>query len=212
MILVSGRHALPVAIGLWLALVPVAYHGIVRPTAEDCADPAALAVTRFLPPPDGETVARLVPGRDGAPAAHGKLETRLSWQAGPVWTVARTDDLGESYFVPPGHFSLSSPKEEATVVEREAGGVALPIHLRVEQFGEYANIGAHLYIFDGRPIRTPFIASLRKAFDQLVHGTLPLTAIVVEGDARVTPDRDHEALLVDWLVSAWGRYQEVCRP
>lgn len=212
MIRVSGRHALPVAIGLWLALGPVAYHGIVRPTAEDCADPAALAVTRFRPRPGGGTVARLVPAKDGRPARHGKLQTRLTWTADPFWTVARTHDLGESYFVPPGHFSLSSPQEKAWVVEREAGGVALPIHLRVEQFGEYANIAAHLYIFDGRPIRTPFSASLRRAFDQLVGGTLPLTAIVVEGDARVTPGRDHEALLVDWLVSAWGRYQEVCRP
>ena len=211
MISLSGRHALPAAIALWLGVVPVAYHGIARPTADDCADPSALALTRFLPRAQGVVARAVVPEGGGAPK-HGTLATRLDWRSNPLWTVARTHDLGQSYFIPPGHFSLSSPEEESWIVIREVDGVSLPIHVRVEEFGRFANTAAHLYVFDGRPIRTPVLASLGSAFTQLVGGTLPLTAIVAEGDSRITATREHEAALVDWLVSAWTVYDEVCRP
>jgi hypothetical protein len=206
---ISGRHAWPAALVAWLGVVPVAYHGLARPTADDCADPAALELARFRARTP-ELRPKVQRPRDGGTPRYGEFDSRLEWKSGPLWRLARTRDLGESYFVPPGHFSLSSPLEEVRVVMHEQDGQRLPVHLRVEEFGGYANLGAHLYVFGGRPVETPLLASLRRTLEQLVGGTLPLTAIVVEGDARVTPDRRHEAALVRWLGAAWARYREVC--
>lgn len=211
MIPLSGRQAWPAAIALWMGVVPVAYHGLLRPRADDCAHPAALELARFRA--DSEQLrARLERPRDDSEPRHGVFDSRLDWRSGPYWRVARSWDLGESYFLPPGDLSLSSPQEEAWLVMHEQDGVGLPVHVRVERSGSLANIAAHLYVFDGRPIATPLLASLRRTFAQLIGGTLPLTAIVVEGSARVTPDRRHETALVEWLGSAWRRYAEVCRP
>jgi hypothetical protein len=196
-------------LAVWLGVVPVAYHGLARPVADDCADPAALELARFRAWTP-ELRARVLRPRDGGDPSYGDFDSRLDWKSGPRWRVVRTRDLGESYFVPPGHFSLSSPVEQVRVVMHEQDGTRLPVHLRVEEFRGYANIAAHLYVFGGRPVTTPLLASLGRTVEQLSAGTLPLTAIVVEGDARVTPDRRHEAALVRWLGAAWARYREVC--
>jgi hypothetical protein len=205
----SGRYALPTALVLWVLLLPVAYHGIVRPQAEDCADPAALEITRFAP---ASSRARAKPASALRPGerSFGELVTETRWKNDPIWNLVRTYDLGQSYILPPGRLSLSSSLEESSLQVREVDGVEVPVHLRVETFGVYANIAAHVYVLGGRPVRSPFLASLALAWPQLLHGTLPLTSIVVEGDAPATFRREREALLVEWLLSAWSHYEDAC--
>ena len=72
------------------------------------------------------------------------------------------------------------------------------------------NSSAYLYIFAGRPIRFPILASLQNAFPQLLGGTLPLTVLLSEGDSRPRYAEKNERILVEWIRSAWYRYQEVC--
>jgi len=209
-IALSSRFALPTALALCLLLAPVVYHGLQRPRVEDCADPAALEIGRFAPASE-RTRAQVAPARGGGAHRFGSLETGLPWKNDPLWNVVRSYDLGESYFLPPGRLSLSSGLEESRVVVREVDGTQVPVHLRVERLGDYVNVAAHVYVFGGRPVRTPLLASLREAWPQLLHGTLPLTSIVAEGDARASLAPQMEDVLVEWLLSAWSQYDEVCR-
>ncbi len=208
MIALCPRHAAVAAALLWLIALPVAWHAIMKPQADPCADPAALDVARFARVASESVVATVtIPDRGGAPT-QGKLLTDRNWKAGPLWTIERTWDVSRSYFAPPGMFSFASSED----VDRVHGGGTLPIRVRGGRNARFAHLTVYLYVLGNRPVERPWVGSLRRAFEQLLHGTLPLTVLLAEGDATVENEDPHRALLVEWVRAAWSRYREVCGP
>ena len=212
MIPISGRRAMLAVAALWLLAIPIWYHALARPRVDDCADPARLRVPDFLPlavgvdrnPRDGHM--QMIAWNDG------ELLIDRPWVKEPRWRIVRAYDLDKFYFEPPGTFTYLYPEDTRSVVVRKANGVDLPIHLRVEDAGESRNATVYLYVFGGRPVRVPFVASLRNAFRQLVGGALPLTMILVEGGSATEHAQENEEILVDWMRSAWIELDGVCSP
>jgi hypothetical protein len=210
MIRISSRHALPAIIALWLLAIPIGYHTLARPRVDDCADPARLRVPDFLPLSAGVN-----PDPDKARIeviawSDGELLTDRPWKTKPRWRIVRVYDLAKFYFAPLGAFTYVFPEDTVSVVVREANGVDLPIHVRVNDSGRFLNVTAHLYVFGGRPVRRPFVASLENAIRQLVGGALPLTMILVEGDSTTEHAQENEEFLIDWIRSAWIELDAVC--
>jgi hypothetical protein len=210
MITISGRHTLPAIVALWLLAIPIGYHALARPRVDDCADPARLGVPDFLPrsagvnPHPDEARMEVITWNDG------ELLTDRPWKTNPRWRIVRAYDLAKFYFAPPGTFTYVSPEDTVSVVVREANGVDLPIHVRVYDSGKSSNVTAYLYVFGGRPVRRPFVASLENAIRQLAGGALPLTLIVVEGDSTTEHAQENEEFLIDWIRSAWIELDAVC--
>ena len=212
MISISGRRALPAIVALWLLAIPIGYHALARPRVDDCADPARLRVPDFLPrsagvnPHPDATFKEMIAWNDG------ELITDRPWTMKPRWRIVRAYDLAKFYFAPLGTFTYVFPEDTVSVVVREANGVDLPIHVRVDDSEKILNVTVHLYVFGGRPVRRPFVASLRNAIRQLVGGALPLTVILVEGDFPAERAQEYEEILIDWIRSAWIELDGVCNP
>jgi len=210
MIPISGRHALPAIVALWLLAIPIGYHTLARPRVDDCADPARLRVPDFLPrsagvnPDPDKARIEVIAWSDGGVLTDGP------WKRKPRWRIVRVYDLAKFYFAPPGTFTYVFPEDTVSVVIREANGVDLPIHVRVDDSGRILNVTAHLYVFGGRPVRRPFVASLENAIRQLAGGALPLTMILVEGDYKTEHAQENEEFLIDWIRSAWIELDGVC--
>jgi hypothetical protein len=210
MIPVSGRHALPAIFALCLLAIPIGYHALARPRVDDCADPARLRVPDFLPlsagvnPHPDKARTEVIAWNDG------ELLTDHPWKTKPRWRIVRAYDLDKFYFAPLGLFTYVFPEDRNSIVVREANGVDLPIHVLVGDSGRFLNVAAYLYVFAGRPVRHPFVASLHNAIRQLVGGALPLTLILVEGDFAVEHAQENEEILVDWIRSAWIELDGVC--
>jgi len=212
MISISGRHALPAIVALWLLSIPTVYHALARPRVDGCADPARVSEADFLPLSAGVNPDPDNPRMEVITWSDGELFTGRPWIKQPRWRIVRTHELAKYYFTPRGTFTYVFPEDEASVVVREANGVDLPIHVRVDQSGKHRNLTAYLYAFGGRPVRSFFVASLRDAIRQFVGGRLPLTVILVEGDSAIEHARENEEFLVDWIRSAWIELDAVCSP
>jgi hypothetical protein len=210
MISVSGRHALPAVVALWLLAIPIGFHALGPPHADDCADPARARAADFLPLSTGvnpDPVNLRIPV---IASSDGELSTGRPWIQKPRWRIVRTYELAKFHFTPPTTFTHTFPEDKASIAVREANGVDLPIHVRVDESGEFRNLTAYLYVFGGRPVRRAFVASLRDAIRQFLGGKLPLTLILVEGDSAIEHARENEEFLVDWIRSAWIEFDGVC--
>jgi len=212
MIPVSGRYTLPAIVALWLLAIPIGYHAMSHSRVDDCADPARVRVADFLPLSAGVNPDPVNPRIEVIAWSDGELLSDRPWMRKPRWRIVRTYERGKFYFAPLGTFTYTFPEDETSVAVREANGVDLPIHVRVDDSGGFPNLTAYLYVFGGRPIRSPFVASLRDAIRQLVGGELPLTMILVEGDSVVEHARENEEFLVDWIRSAYIELDAVCSP
>jgi hypothetical protein len=210
MIPVSGRRALPAIAALWLLAIPIGYHVLAHPRADDCADPERVRAADFLPLSAGVDPEPANPRIEVLAWSDGELITDRPWIQKPRWRITRNYEVQKYYFAPWRTFTPVFPEDETSVVMREANGVELPIHVRVDASGRYRNTIVYLYAFGGRPIRRPFVANLRNAIRQLVGGRLPLTMILVEGESEAPHARENEEFLVDWVRSAWIELAGVC--
>lgn len=188
--------------------IPIGYHALLQPRADDCASPARLREPDLLPfstrnesPP--RTPRKYLEWRQGA------LRTDRPWRIKPQWRIVRSYDLSRYYFSP-GFFSSFFPEHTAETLVRNANGVDLPIHVVVDESEGFRNFAAYLYIFGGRPVRQPLSASLRHAVQQIIGGALPLSVILVEGGSAIEHASKNEELLIEWMRSAWIEFNEVC--
>jgi len=210
MIPVSGRHALPAIFALCLFAIPIGYHSLARPRVDDCADPARLRVADFLPLSAGANPDPVKSRVNVITWSDGELLSDRPWIQKPRWRIVRTYELAKYYFTPQGTFTYVFPEDKASVAVREANGVDLPIHVRVDDSQGFLNVTAYLYVFAGRPVLRPFVATLHNAINQFVGGALPLTLILVEGDFLVEHTHENEEILIDWIRSAWIELEGVC--
>jgi hypothetical protein len=210
MIPLSDRHALPVIVAMLLFAMPIGYHALSQPRVDDCASPARLLEPGLLPfstrdhDPPRKRLKWVGKGPWGA------LRVDRPWVVKPRWRIVRSYDLDRFYFTPPGFYYGFFPEHTAETRWRRADGVALPIHVRVDDSEGLRNFGAYLYVFAGQPVRHPLAASLRHALRQIIGGALPLNMILVEGGFTFAHARENEKFLIDWMRSAWIEFDAVC--
>lgn len=211
MITLSSRYAYVLSVALLLIAIPAWYHAIASPRAFSCSDPDTLFRSQSLP-----RVATYEPlpvqRRYFLDSAKGTLSLPGRWKVTPQWRITRTDHLERYYFNPHHLPAKLMPDDKIELRTVMVEGVELPIHLRWDESQKDVVISAYLYILDGRPIQNPFTGAAAAAASQLVNGRSPLTAILVTGTSSKTFDRKNRDALVDWLESAWIRYDEICHP
>jgi hypothetical protein len=209
MIPLSDRHALPVIVAMFLLAIPIGYQALLRPRVDDCASPARLREPDLFPfsTRDDDPPGR--PPRYAIEGGQGELLIDRPWTMRPRWRLERSYDLTELHFEPRS-FSNFFPERTVETLVRSANGVDLPIHTVVEESKELWHFGAYLYVFGGRPVRRPLVASLHHAIQQIIGGALPLNMIVVEGGSKIEHARENEEILIEWMRSAWIEFNEAC--
>jgi hypothetical protein len=210
MIPLSARNALPVIVVMFLLAIPIGYHALLRPRVDDCSNPARLQEPNLLPLSTRDNDPSRKPHVYTAEGGQGVLRIDRPWKIRPRWEIGRSYDLSGFYFGPPGFFSHFFPGGTVRMPARDASGAELPIHTIVDDSEGFRHFAAYLYVFAGRPVRHPVIASLRHAIPQIIRGALPLNMILVEGGSAFEHAEENEEILLDWMRSAWLEFDEVC--
>jgi hypothetical protein len=92
----------------------------------------------------------------------------------------------------------------------ESGETRLPIHLDMQDAGEFLKIVAYLFVYDSRPVAHPFRDQFARIPRLLLRGSQPLTLFLVAGSFPRAQLPEGEAHAVDWLTTAWRRYHAMC--
>lgn len=209
MIPLSGRYALPTALALGLFAIPIWIHQVAKPRTDDCLHPDALLARDFLPGVRDHKVA-LGESTKFFASAWGTMRLPGRWFGPQHWRISRSYRLGRYYFKPQGMFTRVFPDDLVETRRLEVDGVSLPIQLRTDRSEGAAVMTAHLYVFAGQPIVSPFRASIANALDQLREGTYPMTMILLSADAPFAVEEENRTILVEQIGRAWRHYREVC--
>jgi hypothetical protein len=209
---VSTRFAVPMLVLLLIALIPVAIYSTVTPSVDDCSQPEALlrvseisSSTRLMDDMPGHLW--LIKDRD--------FIQRIQGYAGG------DNDASAFEFIIMRVYGLPTPFVHPTTFLRQrleanlqrseqlqVGSDQLPIHIDIQ--GD--RFAAYFFIYDARPVKSPLVARLSGALQELVRGRRPLTSVLIVGEIRgrrpgYLPDEAR-----DWLAAAWGHYRRVCAP
>lgn len=206
----SRRYALPLLALLLVALVPIAFHALVQPRADECAHPRALLDTDAI---EGSGPARPVdkmePGRIAWIRGRVPLHTRR--KVPPLdFAVARTYETEPLYVRPTSFLSEGFEPGRPRVEWVEVDGDRLPLHWADVTATGGVGFSAYLLVYDGRPVTRLFLEQLRTAPSRLLHGATPVTLFAISG---VTPENAPEIGQEParrWLVAAWRHYRESC--
>ena len=213
MIPISSRGAFPLALALAVLALPQAYHAVARPTAISCANPEATLAVNFMPDARKQKAVSL--SFDGyIDGTIGRLRLPGKWTKRTRFRVTRTYDLDRYYFVPRGNFTNIFSEDVIETIVVEVDGVALPLHLRLDESASasVSILTVYFYVLDGKPIVNPFWGSLRAAIPQILHGKLPLTMILANGQSETKDADAARATLIDWAQRAWTAYDQTCNP
>lgn len=207
---VSTRY-LPAIVAMALVSIAVTWKGWLDPQLSDpCRLPAQMRALDQLPGTsvEPEDLARL------------SSET-MQWSEArvpnpelpemPMEAILLRSFSAPVFRKPPTEF-LSKRQESGGVdLERvDEAGYQLPIHIIYETAQQPSRVVAYLYIHGNRPVESPFFASLRSSLQQIRNGRLPLTVLVIGGQA---PRRSLEAVRkreVRWIEDGWRLYRRSC--
>jgi hypothetical protein len=211
MIPLSSRYAWVLTVALTFIAIPVWYHAVVYPKAFSCSNPDVLIRTKALP---GIKSFESIPARrhEFYDSAAGTLSLPGRWKAPIRWQLTRTFELQRYYYRPAFPIAQLLPDDDLETRAVMVDGVELPIHVRSDESEGKAVITAYLYILNGQPIRNPFTGAVGAAIAQIREGRLPLTEILVNGRSSFADAPANRQTLVDWIRSAWIRYDEICNP
>lgn len=195
---------------LLLAAIPV---GLVAARGErwdDCADPEALL----------EIGARL----EGEPSdfqpffrSHVFQRNEGNLRVGPRfepfrYRVARSDEARYPLEQPTRFLSVPMDPERSVVRAIESDGRVVPIHFHYAHFSTSLRVAGSLYVYDGQPVDTLLPLQIRSAGRQLARGRRPITLFQIHGHGPPAVRGEIEDLQIDWLLSAWRAYQDICSP
>lgn len=206
-----NRHLPWVVALLVLAALPVVLAALRPRRWDDCADPEALR--------------RIAASLDGRPAAHDQdfLESHLfqrdegSLPARPGTSALgvrflRSDEVRYPFDQQTKFLRVPMDPERSSVRFAEAGGERVPIHLVYAHQAGALRVVASLFVYDGRPVDRLLPMQIRSSLRQLVSGRRPITLFQVDGFGPAARQSQLEEAAIDWLVSGWRVYREICRP
>lgn len=213
MIPISSRGTFPLALALAVLALPPMYHAVARPKAISCTNPEATLAANFMPDAKKQEAVSL-PFDGYIDGTIGRLRLPGNWTKRPRFRVTRTYDLDRYYFLPMDNFTNIFSEDVIETIVVEVDGVALPLHLRLDESGAGAVsiLTVYFYVFDGKPVVNPFWGSLRAAIPQILHGKLPLTMILANGQSQTEDADTARATLINWAQRAWTAYDQTCNP
>lgn len=195
---------------LAIAVLAVALHGAFAARFDPCADPAQLlhlaAYGYSYEVEERPAVAEMPPQRwiDGKlPPAPG---------ASSLWfRVARADEpfaiFSQSFLMVP-HL----PGDQIEVRELRVGSDVLPVYRIYDDSLGDIRLTRYFFAQGVSPVAHPIASGIGRTWQQLVHGTLPVTAFAVSAaaDARTLPAV--EAAQEAWLSAVWSEFRRACGP
>jgi hypothetical protein len=208
---VSTRFAAPLLVLLSVALVPVAIYSTVTPSVDDCSQPQGLLRVSEI-----SRSSRLMDKMPGRPSL---IDDRDFVQR--IQGYVGSNDASAFEFIIMRVYGLPTPFARPTMFLRrrfeanlqrfeqlQVGSDQLPMHVDIQ--GD--RFAAYFFIYDARPVKSPLVARLSGALQELVKGRRPLTSVLIVGKIRgrrpgYLPDEAR-----DWLAAAWGHYRRVCAP
>jgi hypothetical protein len=214
----STRYVPHIVALIAITAVPTLLHHAHRLDVDGCADPSALLVAP----------GRLAEGAgpDAARAAHyTKMWGAENWSHGVVpllspssrleSLVVRSFDPKVVYHWPETRVASGRPDRR---VLQEAGrnGRTLPIHHpfydSVDSRRGTVRVARYLLAYHAEPVSNAYRAQLLAAPVELVTGRQPMWLFFVYGDVSPEEREEAEEAALDWLFSAWDRYQAACAP
>jgi hypothetical protein len=209
----ARRYAVAGLALMVLAAVPVWLHGATGMTADPCARPEALERLRAF---------------GVAPVS--KHDAIHANQVLSLWVEAKLEPLAPRKLPPWGRlvrhsdpfvfygrldrfaFSPLLPKDRTSTRRLAVGSDELIVHERVDTTTGVQRLLLYFFAQGMRPISHPFTGGISSALSQVLHGTEPITLVVVSGiaddESRAAFDQRADA----WLAQVWTEYREACRP
>ena len=212
MIRLSRRHALATALLLAVAALPVWLRQAAGVMSDPCADPSALwrlpaYGMQYWWLDNRQTNGELFPLALG-----GKLALLGPEVDALHFYVLRGDDPFEFYGFPDGWVARPLPSDRISMKLVSVGPDVLPVHRRYDESFGTTRFSQYLLVQGVRPISHPLSGGLEVAWDQLVHGTQPVSLFVIQAIGDGARLEQLEAKAEEWLAEVWSDYREACRP
>jgi len=209
---VSTRFAAPMLLLLLIALVPVAIYSTVTPSVDDCSQPE-----RLLRVSEISSSSRLMDDMPGRPwlIKDRDFIQRIQGYAGGdddasvfEFIIMRVYGLPATFVRPTMYLQRRFEANLQRSDQLQVGSDRLPVHVDI-QGNRFA---AYFFIYDARPAKSPLLARLSGALQELVRGRRPLTSVLIAGEIPERMSQDLPEKARDWLAAAWGHHQRVCTP
>ena len=207
---VSAKHAIALLALLAAGAAPrvAALRGV---RGEDsCRAPGAVKATSMIPGTLalGERLELLGPAT--FQWSEGEVANPVLPKAPLKFQIIRSYD-GPSLYENPLRFAGDRLEPEELVVrDLEVDGERVPVHIAWDRTQAPSQLVAHFFVFDGRPVRSPFAAQLRSAAGLALHGPRPTTLVLVAGFAYPNNASVVEDAATTWLGDAWRYFAHVC--
>lgn len=205
MIELSNRYALATALVLSLLAIPVWFHELEAPVADDCADPNAF----FLANKIGSAQRKSIQWQFEAGDAKGAIPSRAGVQIRV--RVFRMLEAWKLYGSPMsfGFDSMSYlvPREQRIV---PVGDAQLPVQWSRFELDGQGYLEAWTFAQGGRPLWHPLEGWPSQALAQLLDGTRPTTVMIA---SAIGPPEAVEGLddtIETWFASTWKQLRAAC--
>lgn len=213
MTVLSSRYAAALVAILAVALVPASAQRLRPARIDPCAAPEALRATSMIAGslPGGERVEKL--GDDGhLQWSEGTIESPYRGRPPLRFALIRSFDARPLYIRSTSFIEEKLEPESQRDEEIATDRGPLPITLVTDDTGAVGRTVVYAFVYEGRPVRSPFLAQLRTALPHLLTGPRPLTLLLVSGEGP----RGHREELVrratEWLADAYEYFDDVCHP
>src|SRR5262249_50809219 len=139
------------------------------------------------------------------PLALGGYLALLGPDADPLrFAVLRSDDPFQFFGYPEGRVMPGLlPTDRTSVKLVRAGSDVLPVHQRYDDSLGITRFSLYLLVQGVRPITHPLAGALEAVWDQLVHGTQPVSMFEIQGKSESEALREVDARAEAWLAQVW---------
>jgi hypothetical protein len=206
----SRRYSVAAIALIAIAVLAVALHAAFAAHFDPCADPAQLlrldAYGHRYRVEDRPAVAEMPPQR--------WVEGQLPAGPGgsPLWfRIARSDEPF-AVFSQPFLMVTQLPEDLLEVRELRVGTDVLPIHRIFDDSLGEIRLTRYFFALGVAPVAHPISSGIGLAWQQLVHGTLPLTVFAVSATGDAQTLSAVEAAQEAWISAVWSAFRRACQP
>jgi hypothetical protein len=207
----SRRYSGAALVLLAIAMLAVARHRVGVARFDPCANPAQLFHLAAY-------------GRDYSIGEHfghgddypqqridGTVQPAPSGARALSFRVTRSDEPYPIYhqtylIVPP------LPEDRTELRELRVGSDRLPVYRVFDDWRGDFRLTRYFFVLGVQPVRHPLSGGIAIAWQQLIHGTQPVTVFAVNGDGRTESLPAMEEAADAWLAAAWSEFRRVCLP
>jgi hypothetical protein len=207
----SRRYSGAALVLLGIAVVAVGLHRTRAARFDPCANPAQLfhlaayghdySIGEHFGTGDAHPQQRI----DGTVSPEGAGARALAFR------VTRSDEpfpiYNQTYLMVP-----SLPEDRTELRELLVGSDVLPVYRVFEDWRGDFRLTRYLFVLGVEPVRHLLWGGIAIGWQQLIHGTQPVTVFAVNADGRTESLPATEAAAEAWLSAAWSEFRRVCRP